>query len=157
MARSFPAPEPPPIVRQHLRQHFVRWSTARAALRAEPRVVDAALLFDSRQDLALAGFRGGDEAEDSYHLAFTADVGDLVIDVRRVGSGQLRLDGQVLLGDAATAPVFSAQAAGPGYTVRTVDGDELGRFTLPEVPAGRCRLEVSNGDIILQTELDLTA
>jgi hypothetical protein len=105
----------------------------------------------------LAGFRGGDETEDAYHLAFSADAGDLVVDVRRVGNGQLRLDGQVLLGDAAAAPVFSAQAAGLGYTVRTVDGDELGRFTLPEVPAGRCRLEVTNGEIVLRSELDLTA
>ena len=156
-ARRFPAPEPPPIIRQHLRQHFRRWCTARAAMRAEPRRVDATLLFDSRQDLVLAGFRGGDETEDAYNLAFTTDVGDLVVDVRRVGNGQLRLDGQVLLGDAAAAPVFSADVAGPGYAVRTVDGDELGRFTLPQVPSGRCRLEVSNGEIILQTELDLTA
>ena len=79
-----------------------------------------------------------------------------MVDVRRVGKGELRLDGQVLLTDAAAASVFSAQAAGLGYTVRTVDGDELGRFTLPAVPAGRCRLEVSNGEIILRTELDLT-
>jgi hypothetical protein len=155
-ARRFPAPEPPPIIRQHLRQHFLRWSKARAALRAEPHLLDATLLFDSRQDLVLAGVRGGEEAEDTYHLAFTTDVGDLVVDVRRVGKGELRLDGQVLLTDAAAASVFSAQAAGLGYTVRTVDGDELGRFTLPEVPAGRCRLEVSNGEIILRTELDLT-
>jgi hypothetical protein len=156
-ARSFPAPEPPPIVRQNLRQHFARWSAARAALRAEPHEVDATLLFDSRQDLALAGVRGGDETEEVYHLAFTADVGDLVIDVRRVSDGQVRLDGQVLLGNPAAAPVFTAQAAGPGFTVRTVDGDELGRFTLPEVPTGRCRLEVSNGEIILRAELELTA
>ena len=63
----------------------------------------------------------------------------------------------VLFVSAAGAPVFSAQAAGLGYTVRTVDGDELGRFTLAEVPAGRCRLEVSNGEIVLRTDLDLTA
>jgi hypothetical protein len=156
-ARAFPAPEPPPIVRQNLRQHFVRRSKARAALRADTHQVDAALLFDSRQDLALAGFRGGDEAEEAYHLAFTTDVADLVIDVRRSPNGQLRLDGQVLPGDPAAAPVFAAAAYGPGFSVRTVDGDELGRFTLPTVPAGHCQLEVGNGEIVLRALLDLTA
>ena len=126
-------------------------------MRAEPQLVHATPLFDSRQDLALAGFRGGDEAEKSYHLAFTTDVGDVVIDVRRIADGQVRLDGQVLLGDPTAAPVFAAAATGPGFRVRTVDGDDLGRFTLPEVPAGPCRLELSNGEILLRAELDLTA
>jgi hypothetical protein len=156
-ARAFPAPEPPPIIRQNLRQHFVRWSKAQAALRAGPDAVDATLLFDSRQDLALAGFRGGEESDDAYHLAFTTDGADLVIDVRRTTDSQVRLDGQVLLGDPAAAPVFAAEVTGPGFRMRTVDGDELGRFTVPEVPVGRCRLEVGNGEIILRAELDLTA
>ena len=156
-ARAFPAPEPPPIVRQNLRQHFVRWSKAQAALRAEPQVVHANLLFDSRQDLALAGFRAGDDADEAYHLAFTTDVADLVIDVRRIAHGQVRLDGQVLLSDPGAAPVFAAEAIGPAFRVRTVDGDDLGRFTLPELPAGRCRLELGNGETLLRAELDLTA
>lgn len=156
-ARAFPAPEPPPIVRQHLRQHFVRWHKAQAALRADPLVVEAAVLFDSRQDLALTGVRGGDEADDAYHLAYTTAVADLVIDVRRVADGRVRLDGQVLPGDPEAAPVFTARASGPGFRVRTVDGDELGRFTLADVLAGSCRLEVSNGETTVLAALHLTA
>ncbi len=156
-ARAFPAPEPPPVIRQNLRQHFLRWSRAQAALRVRPDLVEASLLFDSRQDLALAGFRGGEDVTDAYHLAFTTDVADLVIDVRVTATGQVRLDGQVLPGDPAAAPVFAAEARGRGFRVRTVDGDELGRFTLAAVPVGRCRLEVGNGETILRAELDLTA
>ena len=156
-ARAFPAPEPPPIIRQNLRQHFVRWRRAQVALRAQPDVVDAGLLFDSRQDLVQAGVRGGAETDDAYHLAFSTDVADLVIDVRRITAGRVRLDGQVLPGDPAAAPVFTAEVTGPGFHLRTVDGDELGRFTLPEVPVGRCRLQVGNGETILRAELDLTA
>jgi len=156
-ARAFPAPEPPPIIRQNLRQHFVRWRKAQVALNAEPDLVSAGLLFDSRQDLVQTGVRGGEEAEGAYHLAFTTDVADLVIDVRRIGDGRLRLEGQVLPGDPAAAPVFTAEVIGSAFRARTVDGDELGRFTLPEVPTGRCLLEVSNGETMLRAELDLTA
>ena len=157
IARAFPAPEPPPVVRQHLRQYFRRWHKAQEALRADPLVVQAAVLFDSRQDLALAGVRGGDESDEAYHLAFTTAVGDLVVDVRRVADGRVRLNGQVLPGDPEAAPVFTAEAAGRGFSVRTVDGDELGRFTLAEVPAGPCRLEVSNGDMTVWAALHLTS
>lgn len=156
MARAFPAPEPPPIVRQNLRQHFLRWHKAQEALRAGPLLVEAALLFDSRQDLAVAGVRGAAETDEAYHLAYTTAGCDLVVDVRRVADGRVRLDGQVLPGDPEAAPVFSAEASGSGFTVRTVDGDELGRFTLADVPAGPCRLEVSNGETTLRTKLNLT-
>ena len=156
-ARAFPAPEPPPAVRQHLRQYFRRWHKAQEALRAHPLVVEADLLFDSRQDLALAGVRGGAESEEAYHLAFTTAVGDLVVDVRRVADGRVRLDGQVLPGDPEAAPVFTAEASGTGFRVRTVDGDDLGRFTLADVPAGPCRLEVSNGDMTVWAALHLSA
>jgi hypothetical protein len=155
-AQAFPAPEPPPIIRQNLRQHFLRWRKAQIALRAEPDVVQAGLLFDSRQDLVQTGVRGGQEADGAYHLAFTTDVADLVIDVQRIGNDRVRLDGQVLPGDPAAAPVFTAEVIGQGFRLRTVDGDELGRFALPEVPAGRCRLEVSNGETTLRAGLDLT-
>jgi hypothetical protein len=155
-AQAFPAPEPPPIIRQNLRQHFLRWRKAQIALRAEPDVVHAGLLFDSRQDLVQTGVRGGQQADGAYHLAFTTDVADLVIDVQRIGNDRVRLDGQVLPGDPAAAPVFTAEVIGQGFRLRTVDGDELGRFTLPGVPTGRSRLEVSNGETTLRAGLDLT-
>lgn len=156
-ARAFPAPEPPPAVRQHLRQYFRRWHKAQEALRSDPLVVEAAVLFDSRQDLALAGVRGGDETDEAYHLAFTTEVGDLVVDVRRVADGRVRLDGQVLPGDPEAAPVFTAEVSGTGFRVRTVDGDDLGRFTLAAVPTGPCRLEVSNGHLTMWAALNLTS
>jgi len=54
-ARELPLAEPPPIVRQSLKQYFARWSRAQAAPAQEPRRVHAELLFDSRRDMALAG------------------------------------------------------------------------------------------------------
>jgi hypothetical protein len=154
-ARELPLEEPPPIVRQSLKQYFARWSRARAVPAQEPRLVHAELLFDSRRDMALAGVRAAASDDDTIHLAYTAEQGDLLIDVYRAGTGAVRLDGQVLLAKPQGAPIFEASVSGPGFTVRTVDGDELGRFTLHEVPEGHCQLMASNGLITMAADLDL--
>ena len=53
------------------------------------------------------------------------------------------------------APVFEASVTGPGFTIRTRDGDELGRFSLRDVPRTRCQLKASNGLITVVADLDL--
>lgn len=154
-ARALPLYEPPPIVRQNLKQHFARWSRAQAELGQQPRPVRARLLFDSRQDLALAGVRTGAYEDDTFHLAYTAEEGDLLVDVYRLGAGRVRLDCQVLLAQPQDATIFEASVAGPGFAVRTKDGDELGRFSLPDVPARHCQLEATNGLVAVVASLDL--
>jgi hypothetical protein len=154
-ARELPLYQPPPVVRQNLRQYFARWSRAQAELAQRPRDVHVRLLFDSRQDLALAGVRAGGSDDVVVHLVYTAEDGDLLVDAYPAGAGSVRLDGQVLLTEPQEAPIFEASVAGPGFTVRTVDGDELGRFTLHDVPAGPARLTASNGVITMTAHLDL--
>lgn len=154
-AEALPLHEPPPIVRQSLTQYFARWSRARAELHHEPREVHVQLLFDSRQDLALAGVRSGAADDETVHLVYTAPEGDLLIDVYRLGSGSVRLDGQVLLAGPREAPVFEASLTGAGLTVRTKDGDELGRFSLQDVPEGHGQLKATNGVITIVADLDL--
>lgn len=154
-ARTLPLHQPPPIVRQTLRQYFARWAEARAALDRPPVEYAAGVLFDSRQDLALVGVRAADDADDLVHLAFGTDVADLVVDVRRLGAGSVRIDGQVLLADPGAAPIFEASAHGRDVTLRSVDGDELSRFRLPAVPDHVSELRVSNGEIVLVAVLDL--
>ena len=156
-ARTMPLHEPPPIIRQSLSQHFARWRRAQAELEVRPREVPLLLLFDSRQDLAPAGVRTGAGDGDAIHLAYSADDGDLLLDVYDLGNGQVRIDGQALPADPAGAPVFQARLAGPGFEVRTTDGDELGRFSLPAVPAARCRLTAGNGVLTFVAEVDATA
>jgi hypothetical protein len=155
-ARTLPLYEPPPIVRQSLTQYFARWSRAQAELDHRPPDVHAHLLFDSRQDLAPAGIRAGSGSGDAVHLAYTAEAGDLLLDVYQVGAGQVRLDGQVLLADPqSAAPIFEASVAAAGFKVRTRDGDELGRFCLHDVPRARCQLRATNGLVTIVADLDL--
>ena len=154
-ARALPLHEPPPIVRQSLNQHFARWSRARAELDRRPREVHAQLLFDSHQDLAPAGVRAGTGDDDAVHLVYTAEEGDLLVDVYRLGAGLVRLDGQVLLAQPQEAPIFEASVTGAGFSARTRDGDELGRFSLRDVPEGHCQLKATNGLITIVADLDL--
>ncbi len=153
-AAELPLHEPPPIVRQSLSQYFARWSRARAELDHRPPDLQARLLFDSRRDLALAGVRTGPGGGDAVHLAYAAEAGDLLLDVYPLGDGRVRVNGQVLPAEPQD-PIFEASAAGAGFQVRTRDGDELGRFSLSDVPAARCRLRATNGLVTIVADLDL--
>lgn len=155
VARAMPLHPPPPIVAQNLRQHFSKWCQAQAALGRSPTEVTATLQFDSRLDVALVGVRSADDEDGTVHLAFTSEVADLVIDAHRLPFGRFRLDGQVLPVVPSKAPVFAATASGPGIQVRTLDGDELGRFTLNEVPDRITELRVSNGEFTIVAAVDL--
>jgi hypothetical protein len=154
-ARKLPLAEPPPIVRQNLKQYFARWSRAQPAPGQVLRRVHLEPLFDSRHDVGLAGVRAATGDDDAIHLVYSAEQGDLLIDAYRAGAAVVRLDGQVLLAAPQGAPIFEASVSGPGFTVRTVDGDELGRFTLHQVPEGQCQLTASNGLITMVADLDL--
>ena len=154
-ARTLRLHQPPRVVRQSLAQYFARWSLAQAELEQKPPDMQARLLFDSRRDLALAGVRTGSASEDAVHLAYTAEAGDLLLDVYQAGAGRIRVDGQVLAAGPQGAPIFEASVTGPGFTVRTRDGDELGRFSLRDVPGARCQLRATNGLVTIVADLDL--
>lgn len=154
-ARMLPLHEPPPIVRQSLRQHFARWKRVQGELGHQPREVPVPLLFDSRQDLAPAGVRAGADGSDVIHLAYSGDEGDVLLDVYDLGGGQARIDGQVLPADPQGAPVFEARISGAGFEVRTRDGDELGRFSLSGVPLAHGLLTASNGLLTFVADIDL--
>jgi hypothetical protein len=70
-ARELPLEEPPPIVRQSLKQYFARWSRAQAVPGQMPHLVYVELLLDSRQDVPLAGVRPA-AGDDTIGLVCTA-------------------------------------------------------------------------------------
>jgi len=153
-AEALPMRTPPPLVRQKLRQHFGRWSKAKAILEQPVTRLRAVLMFDSRMDRPLTAVRGTADA-DVIHLAYRSDLADLVVDVHPLPDGRVRLEGQVLPIEDSVAPVFEATATGPGMDVRAIDGDELGRFALGPVPVEADELEVGNGELVLLAPLDL--
>ena len=112
-ADALPLRTPPPLVRQQLRQHFGRWSKAKAILEQPVVRLRAVLMFDSRMDRPLTAVRGVADA-DVIHLAYRSDLADLVLDVHPLPDGQLRLEGQVLPIEDSVAPVFEADGDRPG-------------------------------------------
>jgi hypothetical protein len=156
-AAAIPLVDPPPIVGQRLRQYFRRWTRAREELAREPVEVVARMLFDSRQDVALVDLRTADsEADvDIAHLAFTSDPADVVLDVRRLGPGRVRIEGQVLPADGVDR-AYAVEATGPRMTaVRSVSGDRHGRFELPELPDRVDRLRLDSGELVLLVQFDV--
>lgn len=154
-ATSLPLEEPPRIVRQRLRQHFDSWSRARAMMGQAPHEIFADLLFDSREDLVLAGTRYADASDELVHLAFTSEQADLVLDIAAQVNGTFRVDGQVLLGDPGDAPTFEAELTNAATVRRDVEGDAHGRFSLSSVRGGHQHLRVGNGKLTIVVEFEL--
>ncbi len=154
-AAVLPLQDPPPLVRQRLGQHFERWARSQTIQDQPDHELEALLVFDSRQDLIGAGARGGADTAEVAHLAFSAGPVDLLLDIRYLGHGRVRIDGQALPHDPSSAPVFEASAEGPAFKQRTVDGDQLGRFTFADVPESVTRLRASNGQITVLAALKL--
>lgn len=154
-AAALPLVEPPPIVGQRFRQYFIRWSRARVELTREPVEVVARMLFDSRQDVALVDLRSADDVDELAHLAFTSDVADVVLDVRRLGPGRVRIEGQVLPADGVDR-AFGVEATGQRMTpVHSASGDARGRFRLAELPDRVSRLRLDSGELVVVVQFDV--
>jgi hypothetical protein len=154
-AAALPLVDPPPIVAQRLRQYFTRWSRARVELTREPVQVVARMLFDSRQDVARVDLRSADDVDELTHLAFTSDVADVVLDVRKLGPGRVRIEGQVLPADGVDR-AFAVEATGPRMTpVHSASGDGRGGFRLAELPDRVDKLRMDSGELVVLVQFDV--
>ncbi len=147
------ADQPPADLRPRLEAVFVRWAAQRA--RSGPLHLHARLVFDSRQDLALAGERSVDADEATVHLAYTSDDADVVLDVQRAGHRSVTVRGQVLRSSPGTAAGAVAEVNGPSGVRSAAPSDALGRFTLSDVPDDVDELRLVSGQSVLTGDLDL--
>jgi hypothetical protein len=153
-AAAIPLVEPP-IVGQRLRQYFTRWSRARAELARGQVEIVTPMLFDSRQDVALVDLRSADDGDEVTHLAFTSEPADVVLDVRRLGPGRVRIEGQVLPADGV-GRAFAVEATGPRMTaVHSISGDSHGRFRLSELPDRVSKLRLDSGELVVVVQFDV--
>jgi len=137
--RDHPMPDPPPLLRQRLRQSFDRHH----GLLDPPVRLEAMLSFDSRRDADLVGVRSGSGEGAGYWLSFEAGSTTVVVDVLPEPEN-IRIDGQVLSPDSGAA-IWQATIDHPGGTLSSLTGDDVGLFGITGVPADATKLTVSNG------------
>lgn len=125
VTRMFVAADPVPAALLEAASAGLAWRDPDAAL--------AALLLDSAVAGAPAGVRAGEDDEAPRLLSFA--VGDTVIDVEVIADGgRVTLVGQV--SRPVVAPIQVRHAGGDW----TGDTDHLGRFSVPDLPAGPLRI-----------------
>lgn len=90
----------------------------------------ARLIFDSRNTLALAGYRG---SADGYQLAFETDDARLDLQILPRDGDAWRIRGQVTLHDEAILGAVSLMQEPGGTVVAAIEPDCLGRFKIDSV------------------------
>jgi hypothetical protein len=157
VADTFPLHTPPPVVRQRLNQLFLERRVGRPPRDRQMAQWPAELQYDSRQDRELAGVRGATIRQRTAHLAYVCDVADVVLDLIPTGRGTTTINGQVLLATGEGGPpIFTATAYGSSSQFRTIEGDDLGRFHLPDVPLDVDRMMVENGELTITFPLKVS-
>ena len=80
---------------------------------------------------------------------------DVLLDVRRLGPGRVRVEGRVLAADDV-GRAYAVEATGPRMTaVRAVGADQDGRFRLAELPDRVERLRLDGGGLVLVLQFDV--
>ncbi len=153
-ASDLPLLDPPPLLRQRLRQQFQRWVDGRTLSEVSVQEFTAELVFDSRQDRLAVGMRGSDTEVGPLHLVWRTEVADFMVQARRLDNGLIDLRGQVFLSSTSSAPVFEVTVYGPGVAFHSIDGDALGRFQA-RVTDAVDRLVLTNGELALSAPISL--
>ncbi len=155
LAAAVPLHDPPPAVAERLTRSFLACQEATAELEETSIEVTLALLFDSSKDRELVGTRSTDVLDDVVHLAYSSDHADLVLDISRTPTGDLRIEGQILPLEAGAEGPFESLLGLDGAEARTAVCDSHGRFSFDDVRPGPQQLRTGNGHISLVADLDL--
>lgn len=140
-----PAAEVSASLRQLFRDHHAV---------GNPGWVEAVLRFDSRTQ-PMVGVRSAATAE-LAHLVYDGDFGAVVVNVNRLGQGQVGLRGYVSL-TAADEDGTRVSLRRSGTSERITRCDENGRFELSDVLTDVDELWIAQGDTRVRMPLDLHA
>lgn len=139
--------DPPPLVSRRLRR------LVRPPDRRSPVVHEQAMVVeDSRQRPIGAGLRGG--GAEAFQITARSASAELLLDVQPDGPESVRIHGQILPG-VETDPAFEARSVGGHREVRSVDGDDLGGFSLANVPLDARGIIVTNDALTVELAIVL--
>ena len=145
-ARSKPLAQPPAELSARLRDVFVGLHSPEQS----SDWTDASLLYDTRMGLAAAGVRS---ADDGVHLAFDSDLGRFVLDAVPAGTGEVDVQGLIMLdGDATGVDLAFLQA---GLLRRAAHATKDGRIDVRGVPVDVDEMWLTSGGTRVRARLDL--
>lgn len=139
-----PVPQPPPIIKQQLRQAFERHH-GRGVV---PIHQIAHVTFDSRDDVVMASVRGHSEVGEGYQRTFATESHGVLIDVLALSESEVRIEGQVL-GVESESSVWEVQVRFPSGSKTDSTGDENGSFSITDVPMAIDTLRLTNGHVTI--------
>lgn len=132
--------EPPAAVRSRAYQLFAKIQQQPSRIQRIIQQLQAQLLWDSRQPLAMQGVRSA--SSDGYHLLYRTEQVEIELDVQRVG-GNFSLAGDLLPAnqeDIPTPVLMHWRAVEPNGPVYESKSDDAGHFHVPQVAPGRYTL-----------------
>ncbi len=145
-ARSKPLAQPPAELSARLRDVFVGLHSPEQS----SDWTDASLLYDTRMGLAAAGVRS---ADDGVHLAFDSDLGRFVLDAVPASTGEVDVQGLIMLdGDATGVDLAFLQA---GLLRRAAHATKDGRIDVRGVPVDVDEMWLTSGGTRVRARLDL--
>lgn len=151
------ASEPSPTALARYSQLYTQIQPAPSLMERMAALLTAHLAWDGRQQPAWQGLRNSQVA--SYRLLYATDQAEIELLIAR-REGQFQLEGEVIMGEAATASLpirCELQERVRAETSHTTACEPSGRFHLRAVPPGRYRLFLipDAGATILIDDLDL--
>lgn len=138
---------PPPSVRETLKQRFSAYAEARQPPGLFRRWL-ATLTFDSRVQPATAGLRSAQRADEGAQrqLIYTTEAAEIALTIQPgLPDKKFIVTGQIFPQGDIPAHTFSIQFLQDVQEVGLAMADELGEFTISDLPAGEYQMVVSTG------------
>lgn len=147
------APLPSPV-RQNLRRRFAQYAAERRPPTLWQRLT-AALTFDSRQQMSLAGARQVSWQTAPRQLIYSSEAAEIALSIQPgMAEGLWTVGGQIFpTGGEIDPAVFAAQLLRGGLEFDLTTADNLGEFSFTAVPAATYDLILSSD----QAEILITA
>ena len=137
----------PSPVRQNLRQRFAQYAASHRPPTLWQRLT-AALTFDSRQQMSLAGARQVSWQTAPRQLVYSSEAAEIALSIQPgMAEGLWTVGGQIFpTGGEIDPAVFAAQLLRDGMEFDLTTADDLGEFSFTAVPAATYDLILSSDE-----------
>jgi hypothetical protein len=142
LSRTTTLAAPPPTVRQAATAAFAAYAKAKRPSSLLQTLI-ASLTADNWQRPALAGARNVSLRSEPRQLIYSSDLADVALNAQMGSSGRVDLNGQLFPLDDSDPAEFLIQLLRDGVEQRHAFAEDLGKFSLPNLPPSTYSLLLS--------------